>query len=78
MVYGVKFRFLPGMAPGHMPLLFVLEDNPADLRKAADLAKPGGFTEFDVIGYQTEAQKCLEKALSAKAPLSDAIVTDLS
>lgn len=60
-----------------MALLLMLEDNPADLRKAADIATRAGFTEFEATGYASEAQLYLENAMNGKVPLPNAIVVDL-
>jgi CheY-like chemotaxis protein len=61
-----------------MPLLLVLEDNPADLRKAVDFAKRAGFTEFEVSNLAPDAKLYLEKAMSGKVPRPDAMLVELT
>jgi CheY-like chemotaxis protein len=60
-----------------MPLVLILEDNHADLRKAADVARRAGFTEIEVSGFASEARLYLEKGMSGGVPLPDAMVVDL-
>ncbi|MFZ0271025.1 MAG: hypothetical protein WAL34_04160 [Acidobacteriaceae bacterium] len=60
-----------------MPLLLVLEDTPADLRRAADIARRAGFTEFEVHTYSSAAQVYLDKAMRRMVPMPDAMVIDL-
>jgi CheY-like chemotaxis protein len=60
-----------------MPLLLVLEDDPADLRNAADVARRAGFAEVEVCKHVGDARNYLENALSGSVPLPDAIVLDL-
>jgi CheY-like chemotaxis protein len=61
-----------------MPLLLVLEDTPADLRKAVDVAKRAGFNEFEVTGNANEAKAYLEKSMGGKVPRPDAMLVDLA
>ena len=51
-----------------MPLLLVLEDNPADLRIAAGIARRAGFSELEVNQYASDAKAYLEKANGGKVP----------
>lgn len=60
-----------------MPRVLILEDTPADLRKAADVAKRAGFTEIEVFRFATDAQLYLENAIKEKVPVPDAMVIDL-
>lgn len=60
-----------------MPLLLILEDNPADVRRAADFGRLAGFTEIEISGFASGARLYLEKRMSEKSPLPDAIVVDL-
>ncbi|HEX4007532.1 MAG TPA: response regulator [Acidobacteriaceae bacterium] len=60
-----------------MPLILILEDFPADLRVAANIAQRAGFTEFEVTAFATDARKYLENAMDGKAPLPDAMIVDL-
>jgi CheY-like chemotaxis protein len=60
-----------------MPLVLIVEDTAADLRKAADAARRAGFTEFEVSAYATNAQSYLERALDGAVPLPDAMIVDL-
>jgi CheY-like chemotaxis protein len=60
-----------------VPLLFILEDTPADLRKAADIAQSVGFTEVEISRFASDAQSYLKKAMSGNVSLPDAIVIDL-
>jgi CheY-like chemotaxis protein len=60
-----------------MPLLLVLEDNPTDLRQAADIAGRAGFTEFEVCRFVGDAKRYLEKAKTGTVPLPDAMILDL-
>ena len=60
-----------------MPLLLILEDTTADLRKAADIARSAGFTEFEVNAFATRARRYLEEAINGEGPLPDAILVDL-
>jgi DNA-binding response OmpR family regulator len=55
----------------------ILEDNPADVRRAADFGRRAGFTEIEISGFASGARLYLEKRMSEKAPLPDAIVVDL-
>jgi len=61
-----------------MSLLLVLEDNPADLRRAADIARRAGFSELEVNQYAGDAKAYLEKATGGKVPRPDAILVDLA
>ena len=61
-----------------MPLLLLVEDTPADLRKAWDIAQSAGFTECEVSTYASNALMYLEKAFEGKAPLPDAMLIDLN
>lgn len=60
-----------------MPLILIVEDTSADLRKAVDAAKGAGFTQFEVARFATDACHYLEKAIAGKTPLPDAMVIDL-
>jgi CheY-like chemotaxis protein len=59
-------------------LLLVLEDDPADLRLAADTARRAGFPELEVIRTASEAKAYLEKATNRNVPLPDAMLIDLA
>jgi CheY-like chemotaxis protein len=61
----------------HMPLLLVLEDTVADSRKAVDIARAAGFTEFEVVNSPTRALVYIEKALDKEVPLPDGMIVDL-
>ncbi|MFZ0273317.1 MAG: response regulator [Acidobacteriaceae bacterium] len=61
-----------------MPLLLVLEDDPADLRIAADTARRAGFPELEVIRTASEAKAYLENATNRNVPLPDAMLIDLA
>jgi CheY-like chemotaxis protein len=60
-----------------MPLLLILENNPTDLRKAADFAKRAGFDELEVYRHASEATAYLQKGLAGRVPLPHAMVVDL-
>ena len=60
-----------------MPLLLVLEDNSADLHRAADTALRAGFTEIEARRFASDAKVYLEKAMRGQAPMPDAMVIDL-
>ena len=60
-----------------MPLVFILEDDRVDLRKAADLARKAGFTEVQSSAFASEARVYLERAISGLTPPPDAMVIDL-
>jgi CheY-like chemotaxis protein len=71
-------RPIMGQSPTLMPLVLILEDNPTDLRKAADAARQAGFTELEVSGYASEARVYPEKATrDGRDSLPDAMVVDL-
>jgi CheY-like chemotaxis protein len=61
----------------HLPLLFILEDNPSDIRRAADVGRQAGFTEFETTRYASSALVYLEKAMSGSVPAPNAILIDL-
>lgn len=69
------FRYTGKTIP--MPLLLVLEDNPADLRRAVDIARRAGFTEFEVSDRTSESKAYLQKAIKGTVPLPSALVIDL-
>ncbi|MGC2637055.1 MAG: hypothetical protein WA294_07735 [Acidobacteriaceae bacterium] len=60
-----------------MPLLLLLEDSPADIRKAADIGRHAGFTEVEVYRFSTDGKIYLEKGLRGEVPLPQAIVIDI-
>jgi CheY-like chemotaxis protein len=61
-----------------MPLLLVLEDDPTDLRTASELARRAGFDEQEMYTFSSDAKLYLEKAMSAKVPMPDAMLIDLT
>jgi CheY-like chemotaxis protein len=61
-----------------MPLILILEDEAADLRKASDAAKLAGFTEVEICRFATDARLYLDKALSGLVPMPNAMVVDLN
>lgn len=61
-----------------MPLILLVEDDTADLRKAADVAQHAGFTELEVCRFATDARLYLDKALGGAVPVPDAMVVDLN
>ncbi len=60
-----------------MALVLILEDDPADGRRAADLARRAGFAEIELNGFASEARLYLERGMSGHGPLPDAMVVDL-
>jgi CheY-like chemotaxis protein len=60
-----------------MPLLLILEDTPAELQKAVEIAQRAGFTKFETSPYATRAHRYLEKASEGRVPLPDAMVIDI-
>jgi DNA-binding response OmpR family regulator len=61
-----------------MPFLLLLEDDPADLRKASDIARRAGFNELEVHRLPTDAKHYLERAMNTQVPLPDAMLIDLA
>lgn len=61
-----------------MPFLLLVEDNSSDLRRAASIAQRAGFAELEVNQNAREAKAYLEKALTGKVPLPDAMLIDLA
>lgn len=60
-----------------MTRLLVVEDQPNDLRIAADLANSMGISIVDARTSSHAARVYLEKALHGDSPLPDAIILDL-
>ena len=60
-----------------MALVLIVDDNQADGRRAADLARRAGFAEIEINGFASGARLYLEKAMSGQGPLPDAMVVDL-
>jgi CheY-like chemotaxis protein len=58
--------------------LLVVEDEPKDLKIAADAARSIGISEVDARTTLDAAKAYLEKGLDGKGPLPDGIVLDLS
>jgi DNA-binding response OmpR family regulator len=61
-----------------MPFLLLLEDDPADLRKASDIARRAGFNELEVHRFSTDAKLYLERAMNTQVPVPDAMLLDLT
>jgi CheY-like chemotaxis protein len=61
-----------------MALLLVLEDDPRDLRAAADIARRAGFCELELNHNANDAKVYLEKSMSGKVPRPDAMLIDLA
>jgi len=62
---------------GPMSLLLLLEDSPADIKRADEVARRAGFTEIEVHRFATDARIYLEKGLRGEVPLPEAIVLDI-
>lgn len=60
-----------------MTRLLIVEDQPNDLRIAADLARSVGYSIIDARTSAMAAKVLLEKALDGEAELPDAIILDL-
>lgn len=58
--------------------LLVVEDEPKDLKIAAEAARSMGISEVDARTSLDAAKTYLEKGLEGKGPLPDGIVLDLS
>jgi CheY-like chemotaxis protein len=58
--------------------LLVVEDEPKDLKMAAEAARSMGISEVDARTTLEAAKNYLEKGLDGKGPLPDGIVLDLS
>lgn len=61
-----------------MKRLLLVEDDPKDVRVAAEIAKSVGIVEIDAQTSVQSAQTYLEKGLREEMPLPDAIVLDLN
>lgn len=61
-----------------MKRLLLVEDDPKDVRVAAEVAKSLGIVEIDAQTSVQSAQSHLEKGLRQEIPLPDAIVLDLN
>ncbi len=61
-----------------MKRLLLVEDDPKDVRVAAEIAKSVGIVEIDAQTSVQSAQTYLEKGLREEIPLPDAIVLDLN
>ena len=61
-----------------MKRLLLVEDDPKDVRVAAEVAKSVGIVEIDAQTSVQSAQSYLEKGLREEIPLPDAIVLDLN
>ena len=60
-----------------MKSLLLVDDQPNDLRIAAEAARDVGITEISAQSSPMEARQYLEKALEGEVPLPDGIVLDL-
>jgi CheY-like chemotaxis protein len=58
--------------------LLVVEDEPKDLKIAAEAARLAGIQEVDARTTLTAAKDYLQKGLDGEGPLPDGIVLDLS
>src|ERR1700757_440360 len=57
--------------------LLIVEDQPTDVRIAADIAQELGFTAIEARTTASAAKVYLEKAIEGNAPLPDLILLDL-
>jgi CheY-like chemotaxis protein len=60
-----------------MPTLLVVEDEPNDIRMAADATRSLGFTNVQARTSARAARLYLEAALEGKEPVPDVVVVDL-
>jgi CheY-like chemotaxis protein len=60
-----------------MTRLLIVEDQPKDLRVAADVAESLGFTHVDARASAMAARVYLERALENEGALPDAVILDL-
>ena len=60
-----------------MRRLLIVEDQPTDVRIAADIAQELGFSAIEARATASAAKVYLEKALEGQAPLPDLILLDL-
>lgn len=60
-----------------MATLLIVEDNPADLYAAADMAKSLGFAQVEAKSTASSAQAYLEASLEKEAASPDVVVLDL-
>lgn len=60
-----------------MATVLIVEDDPGDLRMAADVSSSLGFTEVQARTSARAAQLYLESALEGKEPIPDVVIVDL-
>ena len=57
--------------------VLILEDDPNDLRLAADTAQGLGIADIDAFMWLNPAKACFQEGLRGDRPLPDAIILDL-
>jgi DNA-binding response OmpR family regulator len=60
-----------------MAILLIVEDEPSDMRTAADVSHALGFSNVQARTSARSAQLYLEAALEGKEPVPDVVVVDL-
>ena len=60
-----------------MASVLIVEDQPKDLRIAADVARSAGFSEVEARSSAMLARVLLERGLEEQGPLPNAIILDL-